>query len=258
MSMEGASLNGHVGVLEWWIESDLALKRPRSPMRAIMTKLDPNWHKKGLHERACSRFALVQRQSPTYKVGWIYTERLRHAKRDMGTVSSGTRNIVFELKIGDSMDLPSPHGYSDVLEWWKLRNGLELKHDRPMAETSRSGQVHELRWCMESVELVDVGDPIACGDVWGGTTKYSHSKLHQCERGCGLDLKWTELSLRMALTRGHANVLNGGLKAASFEINSFVWAMQLRLVTLRHSSGAKQADANFVGHNLEQLWLGVK
>jgi len=110
-AIDGASRNGQVASLDWWLHSGLPLEYTEAALEMASAKNQLN------------------------VLAWWKTQHTAHA---------------LPLKIGRVMDMASLAGHVDVLEWW-ARSQLEFKYDRQaLYHASCHGKVDVLQWWLGS------------------------------------------------------------------------------------------------------------
>lgn len=110
-AIDGASRNGQVASLEWWLHSGLPLEYTEAALEMASAKNQLN------------------------VLAWW---KAQHTTREL------------PLKIGRVMDMASLAGHVDVLEWW-ARSQLEFKYDRQaLYHASCHGKVDVLQWWLGS------------------------------------------------------------------------------------------------------------
>lgn len=108
-AVNGASRNGQIASLDWWLHSGIPLEYTEAALESASAK------------------------NHVHVLAWWK----RH---------STSRSHRLTLKIGRVMDMASTAGHVDVLEWW-ARSQLDFKYDRQaMYHASCHGKVDVLQW----------------------------------------------------------------------------------------------------------------
>jgi len=112
-AMDGASRNGQVASLDWWLHSGIRLEYTESALEMASAK---------------NHLDVLE---------WWKKENKTHHGR-------------LPLKIGRVMDMASTAGHVEVLDWW-VHSQLEYKYDRlAMYHASCHGKVEVLQWWLTS------------------------------------------------------------------------------------------------------------
>ncbi|KAI8806515.1 hypothetical protein BJ742DRAFT_870416 [Cladochytrium replicatum] len=155
-SIDSASANGHVSVLEWWRNSGLELMWSEDafdeacPTRNIGVL---TWWKSSGLELKPLPMDLASEEGHVDVLEWwkqIVLDEIveREADDDVERLWAPWEHGLV-LKYGAAIELARSGGRVDVLEWWK-NSGLKLKTYRALDLASRHGELKGLDWWLES------------------------------------------------------------------------------------------------------------
>ena len=190
-AINGASRNGRVASLEWWVNSDLPFEYNGTALELASAK---------------NRLSVLD--------WWLTQSR------------SGGLGTNKALKVGKVMDAASTAGHVQVLEWW-ARSQLEYKYDRQVLyHASCHGKVEVLQWWLESgLQMIFDQETLA------GATKFNRREVLEWWDKSGLPIQYRtcdiEEALEDALMGGEAVREWWARKGVNFRTNDKEW-MKLR------------------------------
>jgi hypothetical protein len=203
-SMDCASQEGNIEILQWWKESKLPIKYTDGSMCEIPLKSLEWWLNSGL-ELMCTNVLMdtavdtkvlewgKQKMLENKEIKLSYTEWAIHEASRKGRIpildwwlkSSG-----LPLKYNNcAMNEASRGGLIDVMEWWK-NSGLEVKYNnRTINDASKRGLIDVMEWWKNS----------------GLEVKYNNCAMNDASKGglidvmewwknSGLEVKYNELA----------------------------------------------------------------
>ena len=197
-SMNVASANGHVDVLEWWKNSGLELKYTAKAIKvaSLNGHIDVLewWKNSGLKLKY---YHLIIEDASNY--GNI--DVLEWWKK------SGLE-LTYNYRI---IDNASENGRVDMLEWWK-NSGLELKYSQyAIDNASEQGHINILEWWKNSGLILQYTK-----NAMNTASNHGNVDVLKWWKNSGLKLKYSHYAIDKASEHGHINILewwkNSGLK----------------------------------------------
>lgn len=190
-AIDGASRNGRVASLEWWLASSLPFEHTEAALELASAK---------------NRISILD--------WWLAQSR------------SGRLGPNKALKVGKVMDAASTAGHVQVLEWW-ARSQLEYKYDRQaLYHASCHGKVDVLQWWLDS-GLQMIFDQEALTSA----TKFNRREVLEWWDKSGLPIQYRtcdiEEALEDSLMGGEAVKEWWARKGVNFRTNDKEW-MKLR------------------------------
>ena len=186
-AIDGASRNGRVASLEWWLSSSLPFEYTEAALELASAK---------------NRLSVLD--------WWLAQSR------------SGRLGPNKTLKVGKVMDMASTAGHVQVLEWW-ARSQLEYKYDRQaLYHASCHGKVEVLRWWLKSgLQMIFDQEPLT------GATKFNRREVLEWWDKSGLPIQYRtcdiEEALEDALMGGEAVREWWARKGVNFRTNDKEW-----------------------------------
>jgi len=186
-AINGASRNGRVATLEWWVNSGLQFEHNEAALELASAK---------------NRLSVLD--------WWLSQSR------------SGRLGPNKALKVGKVMDAASTAGHVRVLEWW-AQSQLEYKYDRQaLYHASCHGKVEVLQWWLGS-GLQMIFDP----EALTGATKFNRREVLEWWDKSGLPIQYRtcdiEEALEDALMGGEAVREWWARKGVNFRTNDKEW-----------------------------------
>lgn len=186
-AIDGASRNGRVGSLEWWLVSGLPFEYTEAALELASAK---------------NRISVLD--------WWLAQSR------------SGRLGPNKALKVGKVMDAASTAGHVKVLEWW-ARSQLEYNYDRQaLYHASCHGKVDVLQWWLDSgLQMIFDQDAVT------GATKFNRREVLEWWDKTGLPIQYRtcdiEEALEDSLMGGEAVREWWARKGVNFRTNDKEW-----------------------------------
>jgi len=186
-AINGASRNGRVASLEWWVNSGLPLEYNEVALELASAK---------------NRLSVLN--------WWLAQSR------------SGRLGVNKALKVGKVMDAASTAGHVRVLEWW-AQSQLEYKYDRQaLYHASCHGKVEVLQWWLGSgLQMIFDQEALT------GATKFNRREVLEWWDKSGLPIQYRtcdiEEALEDALMGGEAVREWWARKGVNFRTNDKEW-----------------------------------
>jgi len=186
-AIDGASRNGRVASLEWWLNSGLPFECTEAALELASAR---------------NRLSVLD--------WWLTQSRF------------GRLGPNKALKVGKVMDAASTAGHVQVLEWW-ARSQLEYKYDRQaLYHASCHGKVEVLQWWLESgLQMIFDQEALT------GATKFNRREVLEWWDKSGLPIQYRtcdiEEALEDALMGGEAAREWWVRKGVNFETNDKEW-----------------------------------
>ena len=190
-AIDGASRNGRVASLEWWLASGLPFEYTEAALELASAK---------------NRTSILD--------WWLAQSR------------SGRLGPSKALKVGKVMDAASTAGHVQVLEWW-AHSQLEYKYDRQaLYHASCHGKVEVLQWWLDSgLQMIFDQEALT------GATKFNRQEVLEWWDKTGLPVQYRtcdiEEALEDSLMGGDAVREWWARKGVNFRANDKEW-MKLR------------------------------
>jgi len=158
-AIDGASRNGRVASLEWWVDSGLPFEYTEAALELASAK---------------NRLSVLD--------WWLAQSR------------SGRLGPNKSLKVGKVMDAASTAGHVQVLEWW-ARSQLEYKYDRQaLYHASCHGKVEVLQWWLGSgLQMIFDQEALT------GATKFNRREVLEWWNKSGLPIQYRTCDIEEAL-----------------------------------------------------------
>ena len=186
-AIDGASRNGRVASLEWWVNSGLPFEYTETALELASAK---------------NRLSVLD--------WWLAQSR------------SGRLGANRALKVGKVMDTASTAGHVQVLEWW-ANSQLEYKYDRQaLYHASCNGKVEVLQWWLGSgLQMIFDQEALT------GATKFNRREVLEWWDKSGLPIQYRtcdiEEALEDALMGGEAVREWWAMKGVNFRTNDKEW-----------------------------------
>lgn len=186
-AIDGASRNGRVASLEWWLDSGLPFEYTEAAMELASAK---------------NRASVLD--------WWLAQSR------------SGRLGPNKALKVGKVMDAASTAGHVQILEWW-ARSQLEYKYDRQaLYHASCHGRVDVLQWWLDSgLQMIFDQEALT------GATKFNRREVLEWWDKTSLPIQYRtcdiEEALEDSLMGGEAVREWWAKKGANFRTNDKEW-----------------------------------
>ncbi|KAI8799659.1 hypothetical protein BJ742DRAFT_883596 [Cladochytrium replicatum] len=212
-SIDQASANGYVAVLEWWRSSGLPLKySSRDGIVFSHGVLPMDLASKGGHLASANGYVRVMDWwiESGLELKYENTSIMYHANSSSRTdvlqwwkTRSGVPVTLDRIFLSDA----SKTGCVEMLEWWKTRSGIKKFHAAPfidvMGHASSYGHADVLQWWRTSGLRIEWG-----AETMDAASSYGHLEVLEWWKRSGLEMKWTEVAMNKASAKGLVQILD--------------------------------------------------